>query len=109
MTMTINQVKELAKVAGVEVTTEQAKDVIRIGNRTRAILDSINERLVRDHKQHIQVLTHYTDVHGVTTPVFKFLNLDNQKYWDYAEQLLADYCETLMEIKRTKTTLVVIA
>lgn len=105
----VEKLMELGKVLGEEITLEHAIEVTRTADRLTAIRDSLNANLVKDHKKHIQVLpiTHY-DENGNRYHGFKFSYIDNPAYWTYVEGLVAKYCESLMEVKRTKTTLVVI-
>jgi len=107
---TIQRFMEIGKITGKETTREQAMALARISERGNAILDSLNDRLERDHKKHIQILTGAKKGEdGQIHVIYKFLFLDAPKYWEYVEGLVADYCESLAEIKRTKTTLVVMA
>jgi len=75
-------------------------------SRASAVMNSIRERVVADKRQHIEVLMSSVIKDNKRLLCVKFLDLDAPKYWEYVERLLNDYCETLTEVKRTKTTLV---
>ena len=74
-------------------------------SRASAVMESIRKRLVSDKKQHIEVLMGSMVNGNKRMLCVKFLDLDAPKYWEYVEGILSDYCETLTEVKRTKTTL----
>ena len=76
-------------------------------NRVKAIYESLNDRLERDHKKHINLVCGIKEVDGIRHMVFKFSCIDRPESWNYMNGLVTDYCESLTEIKRTKTTLVV--
>lgn len=76
-------------------------------NRVVYIKNSIDERLENDRKRHLQAILGTKRINDERVWCIKFLYIDTPKYWEYVEQLLSDYCESLTEIRRTKTTLTV--
>ena len=74
-------------------------------SRASAVMESIRKRLVVDKKQHIQLLMNSRVEGNKRMLCVKFDNLDAPRYWEYVEGLLNDYCESLTEVRRTKTTL----
>ena len=103
--MTVKQYVELQKRLGKEVTEEQATGIVNEINRKVGIYNHLVDRLKKDRKKSIQILITRATVDGKAEMALKFVNLDRPKAWEYMDELLDKYCETLMEVKRTKTTL----
>ena len=104
--MTSKQYIELSKRLGKEVTEEQAEEAVKNMERKSIIFKNLQERLEVDKKKHLQILTCRTEVEGKEVMAVKIINIDAPIYWQYIEKLLTNYCESLMEVKRTKTTLI---
>lgn len=106
--MTVKQYMDLQKKLGKEITEEQATGIVANMNRKSEIYHHLVDRLKKDRKKSIQIFITRATVDGKTEMALKFVNLDRPKAWEYMDELLDKYCETLMEVKRTKSTLTAI-
>ena len=74
--------------------------------RIKVVIKSLEERIANDKKKHLELRnTGFCEVDGITFAKVKIGYIDAPKYWEYVDKLVADYCESVQVIEKTKTTL----
>lgn len=73
--------------------------------RINEVIKSLDNRIINDKKKHLELRnTCFCNVNGVTFAKVKISCIDAPQYWEYVDKLVADYCESVQVINRTKTT-----